>query len=330
MMAALHVNRTRVARMTAFAMLPLLVVVAIYGPPYARSRHASGPRDASEIAQYSAQPADYLRVPPENRLRGRPDRNAAPDERSLFPGIVALVFAAMAFWPPVSRTAWLYGVLAVISFVASLGANGVLLLIVQRAAPIVTSLRSPARFGVLVALSVALLAALSAARLRRARTWGSLLVAIAVPLSIAENYSAPLTMRTYATKPSPAHQFLATLPSNTVVLELPMPTLSSLWLYETTYQVRSITHWKSLINGYSGFVPAEYARTLEAMRSFPDDRSVRRLKELGLDVILVNRDYYDDASYAMLMEKLNRSKHFETLRVFGQGSGEITVMTLRK
>src|SRR4030095_149378 len=76
--------KRRIAVATTIAIVPLLLVAAIYGPPYAATRAQFGERQADEVATYSAVPGDYLRVPPENVLRGRPEAGSAPDERSLF------------------------------------------------------------------------------------------------------------------------------------------------------------------------------------------------------------------------------------------------------
>jgi hypothetical protein len=89
----------RIAAATAFAIVPLLLVALIYGPPYLQTRKQFGERRAEEVQTFSAVPGDYLRVPPENVLRGRTDAGEAPDERSLFPGFVAIALAMVAFSP---------------------------------------------------------------------------------------------------------------------------------------------------------------------------------------------------------------------------------------
>ena len=66
--------RRRAVALTPLMLIPLLAVVAIYGPPYAKSREQHGARNVAEIAEYSATPADFLRVPRGNYLRGASDR----------------------------------------------------------------------------------------------------------------------------------------------------------------------------------------------------------------------------------------------------------------
>ena len=60
----------QIAVATAFAIVPLLLVAMIYGPPYSQT---SEPNSASaaprKCKRYSAVPGDYLRVPQENMLQ---------------------------------------------------------------------------------------------------------------------------------------------------------------------------------------------------------------------------------------------------------------------
>ena len=137
----------------------------IYGPPYSAARAQVGERRADEVATYSAVLSDYLRVPPENVLLGRPDSGPAPDERSLFPGFLAILLAVAACVPPFSRHSITYLILAIVAADLSLGIHGVLFSGLQDVFSVATSLRAPARFGVLVLLSVATLASIGAARL---------------------------------------------------------------------------------------------------------------------------------------------------------------------
>ena len=85
-------ERTNRYRERVSRVVPLLLVAVIYGPPYLRtSETIRRSRRLTRCGHYSAVPADYLRVPQENVLRGRQRRSGvAPDERSLFPGFIAI------------------------------------------------------------------------------------------------------------------------------------------------------------------------------------------------------------------------------------------------
>ena len=322
--------RRRVITIAPLALLPLLVVILIYGPPYSQSRDRYGPRQLSEIIEYSATPRDLLRVPPHNRLRGSADSGLAPDERSLYPGTVAIVLAAAAFVPPVSSTSWMYLALTGVSIDGALGMNGVVFPVLQRVAPPLTSLRSPARFGALMLLSLAVLAGIGTARIMTARPRiTAMLVAVATAGCIIEYWSAPIGVRAYRQSPTEAHLWLSGQPPGTVVLEMPVPRNDALWLYETAYLIRSIHHWQPLVNGYSGFAPEGYRATLESLQGFPDDRSIERLRELNVRFVLINRVYYTDEELADLIARLTDAPAFWPAQSFGEGDDQILVVELK-
>jgi hypothetical protein len=322
----------RIVPLSALMLAPLVVVALVYGPPYAHTRAEQGPRGLAEMTGLSAMPGDFLRVPPHNALRGSPqDPGPAPDERSLYPGAAALLLAAAAFLSRPRRWAVSYAALAALSVDLALGMNGLLLPALQQLAPLVTSLRTPARFGSLMLLSVAVLAGLGAAAIFRARpARRHLIVAIATLLCISEYWSAPLRVRGGQGTPTDAHQWLASQPPGTVVLELPVPSPDALWLYETTYQVRSIHHWQPLINGYSGFAPGGYINTLELLRGFPNEPSVKRLRELGVRFILLNRVFYSGTEFAALIGTLRALPAFWPPQAFGGGENQIVVVELKQ
>ena len=58
------------------AIVPLLLVASIYGPPYAQTRQQFGERGPDEVRPSAPCPRDYLRVPQENVL-ARPHRMPA-------------------------------------------------------------------------------------------------------------------------------------------------------------------------------------------------------------------------------------------------------------
>ena len=322
-------TRRRVVRLAPLAVLPLLAVVLIYGPPYWQSRTQHGPRSVAEITEYSATPADFLRVPPSNWLRGRPAGRAAGEERSLFPGAVAIMLATAAFVPPIAPPTWMYVGLTALSVDAALGMNGVLFPLLHRVAPPITSLRSPARFGAFVLLSIAVLAGLGAARISRARPQFAVPLAIAATvLCLVEYWSGPMGARPNQDRPTDAHQFLASQPPGTVSIEMPVPRPDALWLWETTYQIRSIHHWQPLVNGYSGFAPADYLQTLERLRGFPDETSIERLRELEVRYVLLNRVFYTGEEFTDLIARLTRSPAFGPSRAFGAGDNQIVIVEM--
>lgn len=319
----------RIAAATAIAIVPLLVVAVVYGPPYSATRAQHGERRADEVATYSAVPGDYLRVPPENVLRGRPDSGPAPDERSLFPGFIAVLLAISALVPPFSRTSIAYLILAIVAAGLSLGVNGILFSGLQDLIGVAASFRAPARFGVLVLLSVATLASMGAARLyQRWPRPAPLLSVLLTLLCLAEYWSSPIGVRPYDPRPDEVDVWLAANPSGTVLLELPAPTGQTLWLHEPAYQLRSIHHWQPLVNGYSAFAPGPYVRLINELPDFPERHVIAALREIGVKYILVHREFFRAEDFDRLMQRVDASSRVRHVRGFGDGDRRVVVLEL--
>jgi hypothetical protein len=319
--------RPRLLTSTAVAAIPLALVAVPYLMPYAASRSAHPPRAPDEVAAYSATPADYLRVPSHNVLRGGHEGSAGPEERSLYPGAAAVALALVGLWRTRSRLAWVYAGLALLAFDASLGVHGLTFRVLQASLPPLGNLRAPARFASLGLVALAALAAWGVTAVRQPRVRAGV-AAAAVLLCLVEFWSRPPT-RHARLEPMVVDHWLATLPDDTVILELPVPTPSRLWGYETWHQVHSIHHWRHMLNGYSGFLPTVYGNTLTDMMTFPDERSLGRLRRLSVDYVVVRRsNFTSDAGYARTTAPLLAERAFGAPLVFGSGLGEAAVFAL--
>ena len=127
-------------------------------------------------------------------------------------------------------------------------------------------IRVPARLALPAALFVAVLAGLGLARLRRWRGAGAVAAAAIGLLFLAEvwpppiliNYTDPVERAVtppapvpYGRRTPPVYAYLAALPQETVVLEMPFGREG----YELRYLFYSTLHWRRLVNGYSGGLP---------------------------------------------------------------------------
>jgi hypothetical protein len=327
-LVAAHGVRPRLAVSTAIAAVPLALIAVPYLAPYAASREAHGPRSAAEIAEHSAMPVDYLRVPAFNVLRGREDFS---EERALYPGAAAIGLAVVALVGGTSRMRWVYVALVAFAFDASLGVHGLTFRALQAAVPPLANLRAAARFASLTLIASAILAAMGAAALRArlaSRPARLAVVGAAVVLCLVEFWSRP-PLRDATLRPMVVDRWLATLSDDAVILELPVPSLHRLWLYETSHQARSIHHWRHLVNGYSGFLPTAYANTLVDMETFPDARSIARLRRLSVDYVVVRRrNFAGDDQYAHATAPLLGNPAFAAPQVLGAGLDEAAVFPL--
>ena len=321
--------KPRLAVSTAVAAIPLVLVAIPYLAPYAASRAEHGPRSAAEIAEHSARPADYLAVPVFNTVRGREDLT---EERALYPGTATIGLAMVALVFGRGRVRWVYLALAAFAFDASLGVHGLTFRALQAAVPPLANLRAAARFASLTLVALAMLAAIGAADLRarfKSGAAGAAILCLAMVLCVVEFWSRP-PLRDGSLRPMLVDRWLATLPEDAVILELPVPRVEQLWHYETSHQVRSIHHWRHLVNGYSGFLPTSYGNTLIAMRTFPDENSIARLRRLSVDFVVVRRaNFPDDDAYAQTTAPLLARRDFGAPQVFGAGLDEAAVFALR-
>jgi hypothetical protein len=128
-------------------------------------------------------------------------------------------------------------------------------------------LRVPARFAMVVALGLAALAGQGAALFARGRH-GATYVALATTFIAAESWAAPIPLNVnldykqsgltplpprLAWEPDipPVYRVIAGLPPSSAVIELPYGEVA----FETRYMIYSISHWRRLVNGYSGGMP---------------------------------------------------------------------------
>ena len=87
-------------------------------------------------------------------------------------------------------------------------------------------------------------------------------------------------------------------------MELPVATPDRLPGWDVNYAFWSISHWHPLVNGYSGYHPADYLQTLMAMRTFPDNASIARLQAHDVRYVVLHRAYYETEPYTQLLLKI--------------------------
>src|SRR6185295_1826927 len=104
-----------------------------------------------------------------------------------------------------------------------------------------------------------------------------------------EPLAAPLSLSTF-TGIDPVYDRLASEPGD-VIVELPMPDARAVF-HNAHYMLNSTRHWKRMLNGYSGFVPASYHQHLEALARFPSEQSIAALQQLGVALVIVHTDAY--------------------------------------
>jgi hypothetical protein len=159
-------------------------------------------------------------------------------------------------------------------------------LLFYRYVPGFDGLRVPARFGMIVALGLAVLAACGVAAARHRRSFIPVLAGVCIVL---ESLAIPLRIDSPGFTPS-VYRFIAELPASAVLVELPIGDVSS----EVRYVFYSTVHWHRLVNGYSGGEPLEYTLLADRLKDLvrDPDRAWQALASSGATHVVVHRAGY--------------------------------------
>jgi hypothetical protein len=271
---------------TAIGLALVLVVPLLF--MYARTTGARGERPRETVAAFSAVPADYLRSASRNPIYRRLLPRPVHAERALFPGATSIVLAAVGAWPPFTAPRLALMAAGALAFDGSMGLNGVVYPLVYRLFPPLHSVRVPARFAMLVVLTLAMLGARGAARALSAMPSLAARVALTVCLTLAIVADAwPHSDRLPVWRTPPA--IYAALPAHGAVLfEFPVHQPADRFSENLPYMYFSIWHWRPMVNGYSGFIPASYDALLAGVANFPDAAALRFLRTAGVTHVAVN------------------------------------------
>ena len=225
-------------------------------------------------------------------------------ERALFPGFTVLILAIIGAWPPLTPTRAALIVAGLIAFDGSLGLNGLLYPLLYRLAFPFQSIRVPARFDMLVTLTLAVLAAYGASRVLSrvtTRTARFVVVAALTGLLMVDSWPRYDTMPMWEAPPS----IYQSLPANAILFEFPVHPPADRFLENVVYMYFSMWHWRPMVNGYSGFNPQQYGETLLGTRGFPSPPALVYLKSAGVTHVTVHCRYWDGTVCEAVMRQLD-------------------------
>ena len=317
----------RRAKDAGLASVLLLVPAVLVLVPYRRARAEIG-LDRS-LERWGVTPESFLASPSVVHtflLSLVTDRDLSLTASAfLFPGYLALALAGVALWP--ARTAdetgaagpfremrhhvWFYALLTLVSVLCFTGGPFDLWPWVHTW-PGFNFIRVPSRFMNLTTLALAMLAGAGFARLTaRAGMRGTVVAAAAAGALLLGEYSAyPFTGVPFRV-PSPAiTEWLAAQPAPFVVAEVPVPPASrggAFTRFQTAAMLHSTAHWQKTLHGYSGIQPPLHDRVFAELTTFPDDRSIATLQELGVTHVVVHRPLYAPEAWADVEARLTRA-----------------------
>ena len=296
-------------RLVALVVAGAIVAVAMIpvGRAYLAARKVVGERGRAEVAQNSATWRNYLAPPEVNAVYGKVFARFMDPERRLFPGFVAMALAIVALWPPLSATRVSYALGLILAFDVSLGFNGVIYRGLYDYFLPFKALRIPARMGLMVGFSLAVLAGYGAARiverLRSVKMRRAVLTVLGV-LMLVEYASTPLELWAAPRYPPESYADLVRDAGDgptSVIFEFPTGAMEDPeYLYYSTF------HWQYLVNGYSGFFPPSYRKVVNAVQGFPDETSMNVIKSHGVRYLVIHGEWLYGARYDMLIPELDR------------------------
>ncbi len=310
-------------------LLPPLLALAVYSLPYLRARSEFGDRPTTEVAGYSAVPADFLSAPGTSRLYGWTEHLGA-SERHLFPGIMATLLVIVGLWPPFDRIRLVHAAGLALAIELTFGFNGGLYNLLYDWVVPYRGLRVPARADILVLLGTAVLAGFGLARVvsRIARPrWASATATVVVVVAALECLGAPRLVPVES-KTSVWYSWLRTMP-DAVVFEWPVTVPWRLYTMEdVAYMYRSTLHWRPLLNGYSGHYPRSYIDLLYHVRSFPDTASLADLQRRGATVLIVHEVAGSRPSFDSALERLVRDRDVRLIAKDQESGKRVVFLTL--
>jgi hypothetical protein len=169
--------------------------------------------------------------------------------------------------------------------------------------PGLSFIRVPSRFMVVAVLGLAVLSAIGIERLREAvpaRRW-RLVVAMVAALFLVEASGVPISTVAYRFEPPAVDRWLAEQPRPFVVAEVPVYLAAR---SQTIFMLHSTAHWEKTVHGYSGGQPRLHDELYDVMRGFPDDASLARLSDIGVDYIVIHPEMYYMGEWEAVRQRL--------------------------
>ena len=309
-----ELSRDRLVALVAAGAVVSVALVPV-GRAYLAARKVVGERRTDEIARNSATWRNYLAPPEVNIVYGKVFARFMDPERRLFPGFAAVALALVGLWPRTREglrgfaraPQFAYALGLILAFDVSLGFNGVIYRGLYDYFLPFKALRIPARMGLMVGFSLAILAGYGAARiagrLRSETTRRAVLTLIGVVMLI-EYASTPIELWAAPRRPPEVYADLVRDVGDgptSVIFEFPTGMMEDPeYLYYSTF------HWQNLVNGYSGFFPPSYVQIVNAVRDFPDDRSISAIKQRGTRYLVIHGEWLYGARYEELVAALDR------------------------
>ena len=275
--------------------------------PYRRLARTMGMlRPLEGVGDFSATVSGYFATAARIHFSTWSGRFVSNPVDLFFPGFVVIALAALALWwgliraprrpegssqraePLVRWRIVMLVAIAATGFVLSLGTRTPVYGWLYHVFPPMQGLRAAARFGNLFLLAVAALAGLGLAALRPrlpARR-AALIAAGLVIVANVESLRAPLGYTRFEGIPA-IYSLVAREPGRVVLVEVPFYPPQAAF-EQTTYVLNSTAHWRSTLNGYSGYLPQSYRKNAALFWFFPEDHAIQAMRRAGATHVMIH------------------------------------------
>lgn len=321
--------------------LVLFGLTCVYmGLPYLHAVQANpnAKRSVADVALFSPPLKGFLTAPEQDKLWGSAHDSARaslswPPEMTLLVGFVLLAFAILGLflsvWTIKARLLMAAGVVVSVAFAMGTqfpGGGRFTYLLLYDNLPAWDAIRTPGRLVVWTTLLLGLLAAgavsamavradeVALSRGRNPRRLGlalRLLLIIPALLVAVEGLNAT-PHPTVPTEPAALHGVAG-----------PMLILPTDQLTDQRYMYWSTDGFPKIVNGGSGFQPAEQDRIRKAAESFPDQASVGYLRKHGIRTVVLMRDGLVGTPYQNVI-----ARSYDGLGVKVRDTGTLVIFTL--
>jgi hypothetical protein len=278
----------RNARRLALAACAVMLGAALAAPLAAAYSRTQQERPRDVIRDLSATPGDYLQPTSRSALYGTLNPHPGYAERKLFPGIAPVALGLAGAWPPLSPTRLAVLTGGLVAFDGSLGMNGTSYPWLHKYFFPFRSIRVPARFAMLVGLTLALLAGagIERWRLRLEQRRLTSIAIVALTAGIVVDAWPVLRLVQVWRHPPPIYGQLGPS-SGAVLMEYPLNPKLDAFPENIPFQYFSVWHWTPMINGYSGNTAQGYESLASAMKGFPGGETLAYLQKSGVTHISV-------------------------------------------
>jgi len=181
-------------------------------------------------------------------------------------------------------------------------------------------IRAPGRLSViaLLCLSVTVAYILSYLELNKNKKYW--LIALLIPIYILfENWISFSDKNLFTATSCPAiYSVVKNDQSVKSLVELPVAPAFTDMDNTLEFIYNSTCHFKPIFNGYSGFAPPDYNENAQAINTFPDEKSIQKLKKLNISHVVVHLDLVDATKRQTLEKTLKENDQIE--RIAGSGN----------